>query len=372
MKVLPILFLLAGLASCRKITRIIRTKYDVQFTYKDDDFKTYVDSEFSKFDSFTEKYQKERIGCVERYLPVAKLSRQRCLGSDFEIFDRGFDLIEYKMNAILYHMLDLAFNENCMDVEVNHRICLTMLEDVKLLVNHGYNVVGTLSKNAVKYLTATFTKRKFARVLGLLDHVLVGYEKATEELPNKRMVIKGLVNNALVNSQKRTDVGEDDEQEEASGKADEDKHESDEAETDEAVKEDSDQSGKQTDSSEEEDDSNASLLEQEGGHDKYFVASVKNHIKNKYAYLEREYKTFLDQKHIASPYKPTKEDQDKNSLPEAQEAFNEAREAALSKRKQPAAKSLPQRSNSDDPSRYKRNLIDLLDHRAAPANRSIE
>lgn len=325
------LLILTSYISSRKVARIIRRSYAVKFNYRDDDFKSYVDEEFSKFESFLDKYKDDRIKCVDKYLPALKNARNKCLGTDFEIFNRGFDLLEFKMNAILHHLLDLAFNENCMDIGVNHRICVTMLEDIKLLILNKYNVLPTLQKNMLKYITITFTKSKFVRMTKLIDYLLIGYKKQTDELPNKRMVIKGLVWGALVRNHNNSD--------------------------------DPDMN------IDEQEDEHASLLEEEGGPDKYYIAKIKSHIKNKYSYLEGEYKNFIEQNNIESPYK---NDLDSDYTDSVQNNNDENIDEDNNDPDKPVetdgekAKKLVIKNNSGDEERFRRNLVNLLDHRGKP------
>ena len=318
MKVVYLLIVLIASSAARKIKRIIRNHYPTQFNYKDDDFKAHVDEQFEKFNTYLDNYKDERVKCAKKYLPVIKIAKEKCVGAQFEIYERGFDLIEFKMNAIMHHLLDLAFNENCMDIEENHGICVMMLEDIKLLILNNYNVVKTLDKNRTKYMRPNFGKTKFYRIVMLVEYLLDEYHKFTVELPQKRMVIKGLIYSSLVKD-----------------------HESGTPETDV------------------EDDEHSSLLEEEGGADKYYLAKVKEHLKNKYSYLKEDYQKFIRRKNMENPYKAIETAKQKNKESGALE--NSDKEESSEEDEEDDGGGEGDSSNMEEDEKFKRNLVVKLD-----------
>ena len=62
-------------------------------------------------------------------------------------------------------MIEVAFNENCLDTEENAESCYKLLDDIKILRFNDYIIIQTIRHNKDKYLTNNFTEEDLDFIL---------------------------------------------------------------------------------------------------------------------------------------------------------------------------------------------------------------
>ena len=254
--------LVCNLVYLRKVKKIYRTQYHNQFTFKGKEFSEHVDKEFENFGTLMDVYFEDRKRCITSMLPRVEKARLHCIGDDFVKFNKGFDLLLYKIQLVFFNMLDLAFNENCMDKKENYRVCVVLLQDIKILMLNKYSILETINKNTAKYFDEHFTQVEYDALVELLSSLFKDYKKFQEELPDKRIVYQGeLWGYFNEEKQKLIDKGLVEGQ-----------------------------------------DEHDHLLDQPGGKEQYIAAKVMKHFKNQYGFMKEDYQDFIERKKLRNPY----------------------------------------------------------------------
>ena len=114
MKVLFILFFLKFIY-LKKVRRIPKKWYILDFNFEGKDFLSMIESQFKRFNEYFIKFEKDHLRCIDENIIQPELAERVCFGHDFDIFNKAFDVELYKINSIFEHMVDIAFNENCMN-----------------------------------------------------------------------------------------------------------------------------------------------------------------------------------------------------------------------------------------------------------------
>lgn len=185
MKMKIVLLLLAA-EGCRgrNVTRIIRDHYTAPLDYRDEHFKELVDDEILRYNRTIENYKANIIKCIDKYIPNPDEAKDRCVGDEFFKVNEGADLERVKIASLFESLLDVAFNENCMQYEERYDFCVEMLTDTKFLMNNGYEVVDTLTSNREKYIDKTITFDIFIGIVNLVKYALDRFEGFREEMEN--------------------------------------------------------------------------------------------------------------------------------------------------------------------------------------------
>ena len=268
MKIL-ILSLLIYLVNNRKVRRIIKTNYDLPFN---DDLKEVVEVEFSKFEGKIENFNKNTMDCVEKHIVRPDFAEKTCFGDNFSKFNKGFDLLTFKIKSIFENMLEIAFNKNCINKSNVIKECFRLLEDTKILINNEYDVIRILNANEKKYLTANFQEDDFKEIFSFVKFIIEKFKEFEVELPNHRLVTQGLAWSFFLKK-----------------KGEMKNHELFDPE-----------------------DSDLSLLDQPGGHDLFFAKKFRGQIDNKFGNIKDEYRGFLKDKGIKDPNMEDSEENEEN------------------------------------------------------------
>jgi hypothetical protein len=189
-KILLIMVLL-HFSTSKLVYKIIRKQHNLELGFEGQDFIRLTDIQFKKFDTSLDVYQESVKECIKNYMPKPEYCEHRCLGENLSRFTEGLDMVEYKNFAIFQHMIDVAFNENCLDADENRFTCLRMMKDSKYLLTNSFDVIETFRVNKGKYINSTFEESQYDRIINILMYLFDEYEKYEKQMTLRRQVMQG-------------------------------------------------------------------------------------------------------------------------------------------------------------------------------------
>ena len=107
--------------------------------------------------------------------------------------NEGGELEKVKIESQFDSLLDVGFNENCMNEQKRYEECSRLLLHSKFLRMNGFEVYETLKANKRFYISPNFSYSSFMQVMNLLKYALEKYFHFAEALDSRLEIIKAEV-----------------------------------------------------------------------------------------------------------------------------------------------------------------------------------
>lgn len=193
MRKLLLILALWELASARFVYRIIRKQHNLELGFENDDFIRLVDQQFQKFSTSLDVYEKSVKKCIDEFIPNPDYCEHKCLGKNFDRFSEGLDFVLFKNFAIFQHIIDVAFNENCLGQNEIRYTCIRMIKDIKYLLTNSMDVIESIQSNSEKYVKGAFQKKIFNNLINLLSYLFDQFQKYEKESETRKSTMQGTV-----------------------------------------------------------------------------------------------------------------------------------------------------------------------------------
>jgi hypothetical protein len=140
---------------------------------------------------------KEVDACIHEHHKDPPFCEEQCLGRNFKRVKQRFEMITLRVRSIFDNILQVLFNDNCMNNKDIIDTCKSLWDDLLVLDYYGYNINLIVKKNKEKYIDELFTDQEFDRVFSLVKFLFEKYYEYMSERENVRLVMLGRLYNIV-------------------------------------------------------------------------------------------------------------------------------------------------------------------------------
>ena len=196
---LTLLFLLTLLhvSNQREIKRIVKKVYLHRSFYYGKTFRKLISKQFRRFDHSYVKLFKEKTRCIKERQEDPPAAELLCLGANFKKVRQRFQMITLRIKSIFDNMLQIFFNDNCMNNVVLHEVCKELWDDLKVLDYYELETPEIIYENKEKYIDENFTPHEFERIFKILRYMLKRFKKYMDDRDSVQLVLLGRLFNYL-------------------------------------------------------------------------------------------------------------------------------------------------------------------------------
>ena len=193
-----ILAFLCTLSQARQVKRIFKKVYLHRSYYYGRKFHKLIDKQFKRFDKSYVMLFKEVDHCIHEHHTDPPACEEICLGRNFKRVKQRFEMVTLRVRSIFDNILQVLFNDNCMNNKDLIETCKMLWDDLLVLDYYGYNINLIVNKNKEKYIDELFTEEEFTRIFDLVKFLFKKYEEYMKERENVRMVMLGRLYNIVM------------------------------------------------------------------------------------------------------------------------------------------------------------------------------
>ena len=193
-----VLLCLSLSAQAREVKRIIKKVYLHRSYYYGAKFKKLITKQFKRFDKSYVMLFKEVDHCIHEHHKDPPACEEICLGKNFKRVKQRYEMVTLRVRSIFDNILQVLFNDNCMNNKDLIETCKTLWDDILVLDYYGYNINLIVQKNKDKYIDELFTKQEFDRIFELVKFLFDKFKKYMKERENVRMVMLGRLYNIVM------------------------------------------------------------------------------------------------------------------------------------------------------------------------------
>lgn len=106
-------------------------------------------------------------------------------------------MITLRIESIFENMIQIFFNDNCMNNIALHDTCKQLWDDLKVLDYFGLETPGIIKENQDKYIDDEFTEHEFNRIYKVLKYLLDRFRDYMDERESVQLVLLGRIFNYL-------------------------------------------------------------------------------------------------------------------------------------------------------------------------------
>lgn len=175
----------------REVKRIVKKVYLHRSYYYGRKFKRLISKQFKRFDKSYIDLFKESRKCVHEHKEVPIDCEKICLGPNFKRIKQRYEMVNLRVKSIFDNIVQVLFNDNCMNNEVLKPTCKLLWHDVKMLDYYDYNTIVLLRKNKYNYIDDIFSKGEFERIFLIIRYLFNKFSKYMADRTDVRMVMLG-------------------------------------------------------------------------------------------------------------------------------------------------------------------------------------
>jgi hypothetical protein len=150
-----------------------------------------INKQFKRFDKSYVNLFKEVDHCIHEHHTDPPACEEICLGRNFKRVKQRFEMVTLRVRSIFDNILQVLFNDNCMNNKDLIVTCKMLWDDLLVLDYYGYNINLIVKKNKSKYIDELFTEEEFDRIFDLVKFLFEKYYTYMKERENVRMVMLG-------------------------------------------------------------------------------------------------------------------------------------------------------------------------------------
>ena len=170
-----LLILLCNQSQAREIKRVIKKVYLHRSYYYGAKFHKLITKQFKRFDKSYVMLFKEVDHCIHENRTDPPLCERVCLGRNFKRVKQRFEMVTLRVRSIFDNILQVLFNDNCMNNKALISTCKMLWDDILVLDYYGYDINLVINKNKTKYVDELFTQEEFDRVFSLVKILFEKY-----------------------------------------------------------------------------------------------------------------------------------------------------------------------------------------------------
>ena len=186
------------MSQAREIKRVIKKVYLHRSYYYGKKFHKLIAKQFKRFDKSYVMLFKEIDHCIHENKTDPPLCERVCLGRNFKRVKQRFEMVTLRVRSIFDNILQVLFNDNCMNNKELILTCKMLWDDILVLDYYGYDINRIIKKNKTKYVDELFTEEEFTRVFDLVQILFEKYYAYMKERENVRLVLLGRLYNIVM------------------------------------------------------------------------------------------------------------------------------------------------------------------------------
>jgi hypothetical protein len=152
-----------------------------------------MNKQFFRFDKIYINLFKEIVDCIHTHKEDVEHCESFCIGPNFKKVKERFKMNTYRVKSMFENIVQVLFNDNCLNDEKFHEVCKQMWDDIRVLDYYNLETLLIFSANQIKYIDDEFTEEEFQRIYDLIEILYNKMRKFMEDREDVRMVMLGRI-----------------------------------------------------------------------------------------------------------------------------------------------------------------------------------